>query len=543
LFPTSNYREAVSEAHALVIISIAQSFNQQTQLNVMESFDFKGFWWLPNNPSDKLAGICSFTPSEGGELELIGNFSSLAECNDSAQPLLILGTTLKGEITLYKCFLKKNKKRHGSIEVSLYYVNFIFSGIHFCTDSDVKFNSISIHYSYVNEWVNIETFDFVHLENGEEHLVYKVGEQLAQASLDTNYRLSIYIGCGKSVNFFEKITVDRKVFLTIEASEEKPYEEYREVMRYIRNFLTLGITKPVFPLVMNGFISKDGQTSVVRILGKLALPENDITEPKLSWHEMFFTFRDISDKFELFVKNWFDKAKDLGTVYELYFGILENHDSYYPQQEFLSLVQALESYCQKNINSDIRKIERPENEHLEMVEAIINQVQEENYKGWLKSKLKNSNNTSLSVKLMSLLKSGSLQEIIKHLKKSENAFNVFLDGKSRQDFIEKIVKIRNNLSHGSGYNEDVYGRDFYLQIQRLKVLIEILLLKELGFDKETLGTLLLRSGVGLKIAELRPITPSSKQLRPFGLCAGEFTVPDDFDAPLPEEILNAFEGK
>jgi antitoxin (DNA-binding transcriptional repressor) of toxin-antitoxin stability system len=45
------------------------------------------------------------------------------------------------------------------------------------------------------------------------------------------------------------------------------------------------------------------------------------------------------------------------------------------------------------------------------------------------------------------------------------------------------------------------------------------------------------------IAELRPVPLSSKQLRPFGLCAGEFTVPDDFDAPLPEEILSAFEGK
>ncbi|WLT38372.1 type II toxin-antitoxin system Phd/YefM family antitoxin [Synechocystis sp. B12] len=44
------------------------------------------------------------------------------------------------------------------------------------------------------------------------------------------------------------------------------------------------------------------------------------------------------------------------------------------------------------------------------------------------------------------------------------------------------------------------------------------------------------------IAELKPIT-SSKQLRPFGLCAGEFTVPDDFDDPLPEDILSAFEGK
>ena len=44
------------------------------------------------------------------------------------------------------------------------------------------------------------------------------------------------------------------------------------------------------------------------------------------------------------------------------------------------------------------------------------------------------------------------------------------------------------------------------------------------------------------IAELRPIA-RSKQLRPFSLCAGEFIVPDDFDAPLPEDLLNAFEGR
>ncbi len=33
-----------------------------------------------------------------------------------------------------------------------------------------------------------------------------------------------------------------------------------------------------------------------------------------------------------------------------------------------------------------------------------------------------------------------------------------------------------------------------------------------------------------------------QSLRPIGLCAGEFTVPDDFNDPLPEDILRAFEG-
>jgi antitoxin (DNA-binding transcriptional repressor) of toxin-antitoxin stability system len=45
------------------------------------------------------------------------------------------------------------------------------------------------------------------------------------------------------------------------------------------------------------------------------------------------------------------------------------------------------------------------------------------------------------------------------------------------------------------------------------------------------------------VAELRPVTKATPSRRPFGLCAGEFVVPDAFDAPLPKEILAEFEGR
>jgi uncharacterized protein (DUF433 family) len=35
----------------------------------------------------------------------------------------------------------------------------------------------------------------------------------------------------------------------------------------------------------------------------------------------------------------------------------------------------------------------------------------------------------------------------------------------------------------------------------------------------------------------------NRERRPFGLAEGEFVVPDNFDDPLPDEILDAFEGK
>jgi hypothetical protein len=40
---------------------------------------------------------------------------------------------------------------------------------------------------------------------------------------------------------------------------------------------------------------------------------------------------------------------------------------------------------------------------------------------------------------------------------------------------------------------------------------------------------------------LEEVPPATQ--RPIGLCEGEFTVPDDFDDPLPPEVLKWFEGK
>lgn len=46
------------------------------------------------------------------------------------------------------------------------------------------------------------------------------------------------------------------------------------------------------------------------------------------------------------------------------------------------------------------------------------------------------------------------------------------------------------------------------------------------------------------LAEIRPLVTAEegKGLRPYGLAQGQFTVPDDFDAPLPDDVLRAFEG-
>lgn len=57
-----------------------------------------------------------------------------------------------------------------------------------------------------------------------------------------------------------------------------------------------------------------------------------------------------------------------------------------------------------------------------------------------------------------------------------------------------------------------------------------------------LGEEIIISNRGTPIAKLVPFHIASNRRTSLGLDRGRFIVPDDFDAPLPEEILAAFEG-
>jgi antitoxin (DNA-binding transcriptional repressor) of toxin-antitoxin stability system len=60
-------------------------------------------------------------------------------------------------------------------------------------------------------------------------------------------------------------------------------------------------------------------------------------------------------------------------------------------------------------------------------------------------------------------------------------------------------------------------------------------------DRVEAGESIVMMREGRAVAELRPIATPQSAPRPLGLAAGSFTIPDDFDAPLPEEILREFE--
>ena len=61
-------------------------------------------------------------------------------------------------------------------------------------------------------------------------------------------------------------------------------------------------------------------------------------------------------------------------------------------------------------------------------------------------------------------------------------------------------------------------------------------------DEAAAGAEIIIARAGKPVARLVPLTPMQPK-RKLGLLAGRLTIPADFDAPLPDDVLKDFEGR
>ncbi len=451
-----------------------------------EEFEYKGIWWLPDKPEKQVSGILKFTPEEGAILDLIGSFKDIKNKNKSEilEPEIILGVSSKGEfITLNKCVETMSSISFPGFQASSFYANLVFIGAHFQKLEDIKFKSISAHYLYLDEWVNISGFDIKSLGEKGVIIKYKLPEPF-QAEISDEFKILIHFRAKESLHSFvqKEVTIKQNTEIKIETSEDKPFEDFRKIMSHIQNFLTLGITEPVYPLAITGstevnkeMIKDKANYPPVKIFYRLLdIPKVHKT---LIPNDMLFTFKDISERFEPLLKNWFEKKDFLEPVFNLYFGTLYNPRMYF-KDRFLSLIQAIESFHRCTFEG---KYLPDDKDYKVVYEALVTAIPE-GVRDELKEKLKR------------YLKFGNEFTLRKRLKEIFDKYKEILDKfiENKKDFIEKVVNTRNYLTHHDKKLKEhaASGEDLYCLTQKLRMCLEVCLLKEIGFSSEEIKTLI-----------------------------------------------------
>jgi hypothetical protein len=339
----------------------------------MEEFEYEGIWWLPENTENPLHGSLKYSPEGGANLEVHGSLITSAEPNAKNKPIkaidddfllrptIILGKTINGKaVTLYKCIQTSLTQHFPGLAVSQFTVYYVFVGCHFIKEDDIVFKSLLIDYSNLDDWSHVSGFkektEIDHDERLKKLEITYESPRVTEVSVN-KYRVSISFSLDYKSKVYHEYNLKQKTIIKMASDTIIHFNSFiSEIAAHIQNFLCLAIGNAIYPNNIIGIsdarVTKfnDGKTIFNPIDIFYKLGRFSRLPLRVDVLEMLFYFEDIMNDFKLYLNNWINKAEILQPVYDLYFGILYN-PSLYLNYQFLSLVQALESYHRRRFDS------------------------------------------------------------------------------------------------------------------------------------------------------------------------------------------------
>jgi len=282
----------------------------------------------------------------------------------------------------------------------------------------------------------------------------------------------------------KKVEVSHHTYIKIQPKKALHFDDYyKDILYHLQNFLSLAVSKPIYPLAIRGKNS-DCKTTLntgkeffddILIYYRLRkLP--DTSKILLHPGDMFFCYSNIASDFENCLNNWFSKADLLAPIYDLYFATLYGSEMYL-QHEFLSLAQAVESYHRRVFGGQYVDEAGYKPLYDELIQAIPAKI-DSGFRESMKQRMKYLHEFSLRKRLEELFENQN--DLFKKIIPSPSTF------------IEAVVDTRNFLTH---YDKDLEskvkkGNKLYKITKQLKFLLEIYFLIELGISEDNIKQLI-----------------------------------------------------
>jgi hypothetical protein len=487
----------------------------------MKAFDCTGFWWLPENPDAPAAGTLRVSKSGDLRLSLIGTLGEANGGEPFKRHRIILGSVDKSiegnEVTLLGCVLAGTSMGSYVGGREEYRAGRGFFGEHFTTESDLQFRSVLLMLGGLSEWAS----SLSGLSKGETRLPTSndIGTlvplvsyltptppsgRTADAEIILNYRVSTH-------SRPQEFEAREEANVLLKFDQHKPLHEIEG--RYVsplQNLMTFATDRPQ-PVegisVWRGENLSDWEHNPeIRVVGSRVHPEDEPSKDVLS-EEMLLTLADV--ELAPFAEKWLRLAERYVDAFNIFFGAQYGPPAFI-DMTFVLVAQSLSLFYARTDEGIKHKAE--EAQHLRHVVRALSGPDGE----WVIGHLGVSPTASFPSLLQQLIeKYGAvLDPLLAH---------------RREAFINQAATTLRYIDKRDAEERSAaaHGSDLHWLIQKLRFLMKVCFLSELGFEQAKITEMLNRNPYFLHISRLEmrkaQSQPTSKEID----ISFEFIVPSD----------------
>lgn len=315
----------------------------------MEDFSFydEGYFWLPSDRDNKIPGIIKYNNGKFS-LRLFGRFKE----NRDRLTLenIILGRCHENhQLTLYKSIYYGYWPQPGSIPdpegmvFSDYDAYYLFVGYHFNEVNDIKFNSISLKFSPINDWMRKK---------------FEGSEEKKFAKLDEN--TTIKIEYGKDRRNENRISREYPIYI-IRSKNSLNLNEIYEKSRILSEFLFFVSDENPSIVELNCYNFDISKKPPISEYVQIYSFRNSIYNGYHKNRDNLFEFCEIEEKYYELLELWFSKRNKLEPIFAHYFTTKFNPDLLL-HIKFFNYIHALEGYSkvlkrkEEKLNKRLKRI-------------------------------------------------------------------------------------------------------------------------------------------------------------------------------------------
>lgn len=332
-------------------------------MKLAEGFEYKGYWWLPSEPDNKVAGVLSYKPGERITLELIGSFDKE---NDAVLSFIKKKdeTVIHGQIenakkvTLLKCYPSGSVNLSSSFPIIRYSCIYCFIGRLYNGMNDEGLYKMEVHFPELSHWCHPGVLQETFLEDKDHNgqiirLSFEAnlgGKQIDEAKLEDGIAIALKAGASLSGDHaMLNNDIGQSSWVEFSSEDKVSFNKLLSCVYKFEEFLSLATLRVAEVSEMTIYDGEyyqeieDGRR-IHHPISFISSHWRGKDTEKVDSIRFLFGYDSIKERFGDVMQAWFTDKNDMYPVRSNLVDSLEKK-RVFSNMDFLILVRALDGYC------------------------------------------------------------------------------------------------------------------------------------------------------------------------------------------------------